>query len=263
MRPSSSTRAIALGPLLAICGAAACGGSIEVGSDVLWTARFEGGTLDEWTGAPGGAVSVSSAPPGSAEVSRDHAHAGQFAAKLFIDAGSGGGQQYASLARKGELPAAAYYSAWYYLPQTVDVGAFWVIFKIRRRAVIDDPASEGELFDVDLVNDANGEMTLQLYDHRTDATVPLRADQLVVPVGVWFQIEAYYRNASDATGALTLWFNDQTVVDLEGIATSPAAWVEWDVVSVGENLTPSGASLFVDDCAVSRRRVGPGGRLAE
>lgn len=239
-----------------------CGGNVQLGSDLLWTARFEGGTLDEWTGAPGGAVSVLPSPPGRIQVSSDHVHSGQFAAELFIEAGPGAGQQDAVLARQAGLPAAGYYSAWYNLPVTVQVSGFWVIFKLRQRAVADDPATTGELFDIDLVNAADGGMTLQVFDFRSGTAIPPTVP-VVVPVGAWFQIEAYYRNAPDASGALTVWFNGQAVLDLRGAATSPTPWIEWDVVSVGQDLTPAAATLFADDCAVSRQRVGPNGRLSE
>jgi hypothetical protein len=264
MRPSSSTttRMIALAALLATGGAVGCGGNIDLGSDILWTARFEGGTLDEWTTAPGGAVQMPPSP-GSIQVSSDHAHGGRYAAQLVIDAESGSGQQNAVLGRAGtDLPTAAYYSAWYYVPVTVQVSDFWVIFKLRRRSVADDSSTTGELFDVDLVNDAEGEMTLQVFDFRANAPAPLQVDGLIVPVGVWFQIEAFYRNASDSTGALTVWFNGQQIADLEGAATSSTSWAEWDIVSVGNNLMPAMATLFADDCAISQRRIGPDGRIA-
>src|SRR5204863_8769790 len=140
----------------------------------------EGGTFDEWTGAPGGGVSASPAT-GQIEVSGDHARAGLLAAKLSVEALPGAGPQSAGMARKGDLPAEAYYSAWYYLPQMVQVGQYWVIFKFRRRPVVEDPSIEGELFDVGLGNDANGQMTLQLFDHRVGAIVPLRVAGLVAP----------------------------------------------------------------------------------
>jgi len=240
----------------------ACGGSIEVGSDVLWTARFEAGTFDEWNQTPGGNAGVSS-PTGSIEVSGEHAHSGGLAARLTVDAPSGAGPQSAGMSRRDGLPAEGYYSAWYYLPATENVALYWVIFKFRQRAVADDPASEGELFDVGLFNSTDGQMTLDVYDHRVGAAVPLQVAGLVVPVGAWFQIEAFYRNASDTTGALTVWFDGQVVVDLQGAATSPTPWVEWDVLNLGNELTPSGASLFVDDCVLSRRRVGPQGHLPD
>jgi hypothetical protein len=39
--------------------------------------------------------------------------------------------------------------------------------------------------------------------------------------------------------------------------------VEWDACSVGEDLTPSTTTLYIDDCAVSLSRVGPSGIIAE
>jgi len=246
---------------LASCCLAGCGGTIDVGSDVLWTARFEGGAFDEWTGTTGGGAATSSTT-GSMEVSGDHARMGRFAAKLVVEAPDGGGAQSASLSRRGNLPAEGYYSAWYYLPATVNIRKYWVIFKFRRRTVVDDPASEDELLDVGLGNDTNGEMTIGAFDHRVDKVVPVRTG-LVVPVGVWFQLEAYYRNASDSTGAMTVWFDGEPVIDLEGAATSPTPWIEWDVLNLADNLTPSAATLFVDDCAVSRKRVGPAGRIGD
>lgn len=83
-----------------------------------------------------------------------------------------------------------------------------------------------------------------------------------MPVGAWFQIETYYRNAADGTGRVTTWLDGRQLVDLQGQTTSPTAWVEWDVVNVGKTLNPSTETLFVDDCAISFARVGPTGTIA-
>src|SRR5581483_7156888 len=104
------SRFLVMGAAAAAGCLSACGGSIDVGSDILWTARFEGGTFDEWIGTPGGTAAASSAP-GSVEVSGDHAHTGLFAAKLLVDAPSGAGPQSAGMSRRDGLPAEAYYSA--------------------------------------------------------------------------------------------------------------------------------------------------------
>jgi hypothetical protein len=116
-----------------------------------------------------------------------------------------------------------------------------------------------ELYDLDLINLDSGEMSLQLYDHRHQAVVPLDAAAPIVPVGQWFQIEAFYRNAQDATGRLTFWLDGRPIVDIANQPMAPTPWVEWDACSVAEDLTPSTAVLYVDDCAVSRTRVGPNG----
>jgi len=241
-----------------------CGQQLDVGSDVLWTARFEGGDLGEWQTVSGGGTAAFPAP-NAIDVSSDRARRGKYAARLSIQTASDGSQANAGLSRSGFLPVEAYYSAWYYLPSAVNVSTFWVIFKFRMRAVADDASTTAELFDLNLANTSSGGMTLRLYDWR-NGDVPLDVAMPAVPVGTWFQIEAYYRNATDGGapdngGRLTFWLDGQKIVDVTG-PMAPTSWVAWNVVSVAVNLTPSTAVLYVDDCAISHSRVGPNGIIA-
>lgn len=245
-------------------GAGGCGADLDVGSDVLWSARFESGTFDEWTGAPGrGAQAFPSnaSMSNKIEVSTERAHHGTYAARLTIDA-STGTQQNALLSRADDLPVEGYYSAWYYVPRSLTVGTFWVIFKFRQRTVAGDDSTAGELFDLDLRDLPSGEMSVLLYDHRQGRNVALDVADPVVPVGRWFHVEAFYRNTQDTTGRLIYWLDGRQIKDISGQAMAPNGWIEWDACSVGETLTPSPAVLFIDDCAVSRTRVGPDGIIA-
>jgi hypothetical protein len=263
-RRRTRTRAFVIAGALALAaaaGAAGCAPDLDVGSDVLWSARYEAGTFDEWTAVPGRGAEAFP-PPNAIEVSSERAHHGSYAVKLTIDASTDSEQENALLSRAGGLPAEAYYSAWYYLPRSVTVGGFWVIFKFRQRAVASDATTAGELWDLDLLNLPSGEMTLLLYDHRTLRDVPLDVPDPVVPVGAWFHIEAFYRNAPDTTGHLTYWLDGRQIKDISGQAMAPNDWIEWDTCSIGENLAPNPAVIFIDDCAVSRTRVGPTGIIA-
>jgi hypothetical protein len=242
---------------------AGCGPRMDLGSNVLWTAQFEGGTFDEWTGVPGGSANAYPTPGNTIAVSNAYPHHGNYAALLTIDAGPDGTQANAGLTRKGGLPVEAYYSAWYYLPRTIAVGTFWILFKFRLRTDASDANTENEFYDLELVNAADGSLTLLLYDHQSGMDVPLVSPAPVVPVSVWFQIEAFYRNAQDSSGRLTIWLNGEQVVDVAGQPMAPTPWVEWDAVNVGENLTPSTAAVAIDDCAISFSRVGPTGIIAE
>jgi len=135
-----------------------------------------------------------------------------------------------------------------------------VIMKVR--AELGNPPTQAELFDVNLTNPSAGKMSLRVYDHRSrdlPLSVPETPD---VPVNAWFQLEAFYRDANDSTGRLTLWLDGQQILDWQG-ATGLTSWVAWDVVSVGEDLFPEPAILYVDDCAISQTRVGPTGLLAK
>jgi len=268
---------------IALLGSASmlgCGQQLDVGSDVVWTARFENGDLSEWMSVLGGGAAAFPAP-NVVDVSKGQAWRGQYAARLAIQTASDGSQANAGLSRTGFLPAEAYYSAWYYLPAAVKVSTFWVIFKFRMRSVADDASTVAELFDLNLANTSSGGMTLRLYDHRA-GDIPLDVAAPTVPVATWFQIEAYYRNpgsspgttdgggtdgsaadggAPNDSGRLTFWLDGQKILDVTG-PMAPTSWVAWDVVSVAVNLNPSAAVLYVDDCAISRTRVGPHGIIA-
>jgi hypothetical protein len=247
---------------LVLLAALAGGCRLDVGSDLYWTSRFERADFSEWTSVPGGQTEAFPSPPNTIAVSNANAHTGSFSAALTITAGPDGAQESAALARAGNLPAEAYYSAWYYLPHSVTVGTFWVLFKFRERTNANDATTATERYDMDLATLPSGEMTLQLYDHSTSANIPLDVTDPIVPVERWFQLEAFYRPANDATGRLTYWLDGQQVVDIAG-ATSPTTWTEWNACSIGENLTPQTVTIYIDDCAISRSRVGPAGLLSE
>lgn len=240
--------------------AGGCAPRLDVGSNVLWASLFEGGTFDEWTADGAGAAWASPTPANLIEVTTERVRRGGSAAKLTVDAPAGAGQSNVVLSRAGDpLPPAAYYSAWYYLPRSIGVDMFWVIFKFRQQ----EQMTMDELFDLDLINLDTGEMSVQLYDHRKQAVVPLDVESPVVPVGRWFQIEAFYRNAQDDTGALTFWLDGRPIIDLPRQRMASSPFVEWDVSSIGENLNPGTAVIYVDDCAISRTRIGPSGIIAD
>jgi len=260
-RPAPTSWRCLLGLLAFAAGGAGCAPDLDVGSDVLWSAGFETGTFDEWIRVPTRGAEAFPAPGDKIEVSNERAHDGGHAAKLTIDTSTAGEQQNTLVSRTGSLPTEAYYSAWYYLPRSENVGTYWVIFKFRLRTIADDPSTSAEFYDLDLRDLPSGEMTMVLYDHRLAHEVPLGVPDPVVPVGIWFQLEAFYRNTQDTTGHLTVWLDGRQIIDIADQPMAPTPWIEWDVGNIGEDLTPSPAVLFIDDCAVSQTRVGPTGVL--
>lgn len=241
---------------------AGCGPNLSVGSDVLWSATFESGSFSEWTGDVGRGPEAFPEAGDSTVVSNDRAHDGIYSAKLTIDTSIAGEQQNTLLSRVGNLPVEGYYSAWYYLPSAVTVGTYWVIFKFRLRTNAGDAATTTEFYDLDLVNSSPGQMSLILYNHRTAVhEIPLDVPYPSVPVATWFQIESFYRNMQDNTGRLTFWLNGQQIIDIDGQPMAPTSWIEWEVCSIGEDLMPSPAVIYIDDCALSQARVGPTGKI--
>jgi hypothetical protein len=241
---------------------AGCGPKLSVGSDVLWSATFESDSFSEWTDVGRGPEAFPEAGD-STVVSKDRPHDGTYSAKLTIDTSIAGEQQNTLLSRVGNLPVQGYYSAWYYLPSAVTVGTYWVIFKFRLRTNASDDSTTTEFYDLDLINSSPGQMSLILYNHRTAVhEIPLDVPHPSVPVGAWFQIESFYRNMPDNTGQLTFWLDGQKIIDIDGQPMAPTSWIELEVCSIGVDLMPSPAVIYIDDCALSQTRVGTTGEIA-
>jgi hypothetical protein len=247
--------------LAAILGVhAACNSPLYLGSDLIWKADQETGDLSQWS-APNGTGGIDTSG-GSVSVTSELAHTGQFSIKLTSIADSrfanpntpGGGGVY----REETFPTEAYYSIWYYLPQYYQTVTSWAILKFK--SVL--PGGEtGENLDLRLESQPNKTMTLVLYDHRQDyLRSPLSDPPAIVPIGQWFQIEAFYRNADDPSGHLTIWFNGVLIYDVSRkIPGSPTVY--FMPCSLVNALSPANAILYVDDVAVSWSRIGPGGIL--
>jgi len=265
-----------------------------VGSDVIWSSRFEGDAgLSEWTkawpkswngvdgggmgGDPGTGVAAGSVSNKSASsmiaVSAAQGHTGSHEAQLQISM-TDQQQINCSLTRTGiTLPERAYYSAWYYLPQRYSVGpgGFWLIMKFRRR---DGNGTQHELYDLGL-KDAGTDMTLHLYnwDKGTNES-SLDALNPQVPIGTWFQLEAYYCYAPECNSAsdpaFSLWLDGAKILVIPSRTTEVTSWVAWEISNIGLSLTDPNktppttsatVTLFADDAAISLKPVGRTGQL--
>jgi hypothetical protein len=116
---------------------AGCAQPLDLGSDVIWSTDFERGDLSDWSAPPGtGGVYLADAGPSDAafEISDAEAHSGQFSARFTSVAGAqptsryppGGGGLY----KNAVFPAQAYYSAWYFIPQSYQTLSDWTILKL-------------------------------------------------------------------------------------------------------------------------------------
>jgi hypothetical protein len=133
--------------------------------------------------------------------------------------------------------------------------------RFRARTDATNPDSVFDLYDIDLRSLASGEMILRVFDYGLFDDAAMIESAPSVPVGRWFQVEAFYRNAPDATGRLAVWLDGRRVADLAK-ATGALGWVGWRVGDMGLDINPKTVTVYVDDCAISRVRVGPTGLLA-
>ena len=215
---------------------------------------------------------MSDAGGSSVALSTEQAHSGAYSLKVSsasISAeapGPGGGGIYRVVT--GISPQQAYYSAWYYVPQSYVTTTPWTILRF---AVLLDPIHGP--FDIDLWSQPDGTMTLEVYDtNRNYLLSALPAPPPIVVPAQWFQLEAFFRNASSSSGRLTVWFNGTQIYDLLRPTNDPEGdggqypLFYFEPCSLINQFVPLGdagpnAELYIDDVAISWTRVTPEGVL--
>lgn len=248
--------------LLLVAPLTACGESVYVGSDIIWSARHESGDLAEWTLGAAGAPDMG-ADEGTVSAVQDYAHTGRFAAKLSkpVDTSSiarGGGPR---LVREG-LPTEAFYSAWYFVPMAYQTHSYWTIMQFDSPTTMTNVVYDRGI-DLQLRSLPDGTLVLQALFHAEPYLLaPLSYPIPVVPVGRWFQVEAEFRAAQNTTGKLVVWLDGRRVYDLAGRPTIDPASVRFMVSSLLFDLEPSPVDLYVDDVVISRTRTTPTGQLS-
>ncbi len=217
--------------------------------DVLWWTDHETGDTSDWFRDAQGSTWTSGG--GQLSVATEHARSGRHALRSVIVSGAG-----AVAERAGLLPVNGYYSAWYYVPAVVTATQYWLCFKFRSRRVATDPTTDGEAWDVDFISDGTVGMRFVLFGHASQTNEPA-ITETPVPIARWFQIEAFLRATNDNTGQLTIWVDGTKVFDVQARPILPSPYIQWEVGGITSGITPPNATLFVDDAAISTRRLGP------
>jgi hypothetical protein len=174
------------------------------------------------------------------------AHSGTRAAKLTISTGDGAGHA-VRIFRWAESRAnqQAYYSAWYYFPQRYSGMNWWNIFQWKSKT----PTRNDAFWQLNVGNRSNGNMYLYLYNWVNSRSY----GQTVVdiPVGRWFKIEAYYTHSSTNSGRIVVWQDGVKLWDIGGVNTKyPDGDVQWSLNNYTDGITPSTATIYVDDAAI-------------
>jgi hypothetical protein len=232
--------------VLVLCG---CGSDLDVGSDVLWATDLETGDLSDWYGppTPGGGLfpDPSNSPPPTPVSSPTHS--GRYSLKFTDLAKSDltGPGVYRELV----APPDAYYSVWYFIPRLYETHSQWTILKFRSRSDEDmDVINHGH--DLNLRTLPGGQVVLYVFSHDPEyLQAPLADPPAFVPVETWFQIEVLYRPRTDDTGKILVWLDDRLVYDLENRRTSGSTDVFWTPCDVAEDVVPFGQPGTMDGAA--------------
>jgi hypothetical protein len=189
------------------------------------------------------------------------AHRGKFSIGLTIDtnAESESGSHAAYLFSPFQLiDEAYYYSAWYYIPGGVNIGSWWNIWQWK--STYNGKTGDSKPVFVIGILQQKGKNYLYLRDIlNPDINDSLLQEELPVPTDQWFQIEAYYMKSRDDSGKIIVWQDGVEIFNLSNITTSLADnTVLWSVNNYTDTLTPNPYTIYVDDIAISRERLGAG-----
>jgi hypothetical protein len=176
-------------------------------------------------------------------------HSGRSAAAFRVEAGNSRGHQ-TRCVRQGSLPTAAYYGAWYFVPELVTNSDLWNLIHFEGN---DGSGPHHGLWDISLVNGTGGALEVVVYDF-LNGRVRRPATPKPIPIGSWFHLELYLKRAADATGEVALYQDGQQLVRAENIVTDDSSWGQWYVGNLASALTPSDSTLYVDDVTIRATR---------
>ena len=190
-------------------------------------------------------------PKASYETVTEPVHSGRYAAAFKVDSALTDGRQ-ARCVRQGVLPSAAYYAAWYYVPEPATNFALWNLWHFQGGEP-SAPSGLHGLWDVSLVNGTNGALELVVFDFLNGRT-RRAANPRPIPIGAWFQVEFYLKRAADNTGEVALYQDGELQLEIKNLRTDDSRWGQWYVGNLASGLTPSEFTLFVDDVTIRATR---------
>lgn len=225
-----------------------------------------------------GSSPVGSSGDAGAEVVSNPTHSGDHALALHVnDAVPGAGvgaridnEVFESQGYFGgeNLPDAAYYSAWFYIPEFVslDGGDDWNIFQFRQTYPVDNGYTR-HLIDAIKLWDLGGGYGFTLESQidaqgnwDIDESRKWESDRVKVSPEEWFQVKVFRAFGDVADGHYTVWVNDVEIFDLE-LPTEMYGdpWDDfglwrrrWSVNSyvTGNNHQPDSHTLVIDDLEI-------------
>jgi len=255
---------LATGLLACLLAGAACARQADLGSigdgpaSVLWRGTFEPGDLSEWTGdGEGGVYTQNVDAPDKPVATLAMAHSGRYSGLLTISPkASMASTSY--LFRNQPSPPQGYYSAWFYVPSTITVGA-WLSLTHFSGSETGDGKNLSAIWDVNLYPlSAGAGLAAQVFNYQTGVntrqTVPVP-----FPLDTWTRLEVYLSKATGPTGELTVWQDGVQILQKLNLPTVSNDWVQWDAGGAADATTlPSPANLYMDDAAISLVPLGPG-----
>jgi hypothetical protein len=226
--------------------------------DVVWHTSFETGDLGDLQ-IHGDFVRQGD---GQFYLVTPHAHTGKYSVALTIDtrAWSSTGAHAAYLFYWDQLPEDGYYySAWYYVPSGVVPHDWWNVWQWKS-TYDGNTDNSWPVFVLDIQRRSQ-DLALTLI-HKLPGQEPTTHTQRLasVPTDRWFHIEAFYRRATDETGQVIVWQDDQEIFSISNVQTTlDDNTIYWSINNYTDRIEPDPCRIYVDDMAISRTRIGDRG----
>lgn len=188
------------------------------------------------------------APSASYTTVTSPVHSGRFAAAFKVTGDEPDGHQ-TRCVRQGVLPTAAYYGAWYFVPERAENAELWNLVHFQGG----DPSSQHGLWDISLVNGTDGELEVVVFDF-LNSMARSPETPTPIPIGAWFHMEFYLKRAADATGEFALYQDGALLMEATNLITDDSNWGQWYVGNLAIGLQPPGSTLYVDDITIRSTR---------
>lgn len=229
---------------------------------VIFTTGNEG-SLQDWDSGADADAGGYYADPGvqSPLYTTEQHHSGEGAAKVVINA-DGSMDKISRLYRRFGDYEEAYYLAWFYLKEDHVPSSWWSIFLFRANQ---NRLDSTDLWSIDLVRTPQNQLTVALYEHQYNngagkqpgRTVSASTQQ-VVPVGVWFQLQAYLKAKAGQPSVLRVYLDGTQLINLESTTPAPDGMsLYWVIGNGAGKLAPAESTVYIDDAQIATTFVRP------
>jgi hypothetical protein len=230
---------------IGVAGSTGAGGSSDA-FPLPWSTGFENGWCD-FNDGRGGFIETGAQVK---DVVTEPVHSGSFAAAFTVNGNGEEGGQLRGI-RRGQMPSAAYYGAWYLVPTLATNAGLWNLFHFQGD---NNEIRGGHLWDISLVNNDDGDLRLNVFSYLF-GPLPDQSKIPPIPIGSWFHIEMYWKRAKDDTGEVTVYQNGAVIFQFKNAITDNSNnSVQWYVGNLATNLVPSESTVYVDDVTIDTQR---------